>query len=248
MLFRRLLILSAALLLSAPTSFAAEPDWSGYAALLRDHVRPGSKHGTRVAVVNYQALKENGTLETVYRQISGFRVQDLVSREEKLAFYINAYNILAIKMVLDHWRVESIKDAGGLLSPVWDKPAGEIGGEQVTLGRIEHKILRPMGEPRIHFAIVCASVSCPDLYNEPFTAAQMDDQLDEQVRRFLGNDKKGMTLTGDQIRISRIFDWFGEDFDPVGGAAAFIRKYRPDLPALPVEADIPYDWALNTAG
>ncbi|MGH8557393.1 MAG: DUF547 domain-containing protein [Methylococcales bacterium] len=109
---------------------------------------------------------------------------------------MNSYNILAIKMVLDHWPVESIKDAGGLLNPVWNQRAGEIGGEPVTLGQIEHKILRPMGEPRIHFAIVCASVSCPNLYNQPYTAARLNTQLDEQVRGFSGNEEEGMAVTG----------------------------------------------------
>ena len=151
-------------------------------------------------------------------------------------------------MVLDHWPLKSIKDVGSLLSPVWDKPAGEIGGKRVTLGQIEHEILRPMGEPRVHFAIVCASVSCPDLNNRPYTAARLDGQLDEQVRRFLGNKTKGVAVADNQIRISKIFDWFEEDFQRAGGVDAFVRRYRPNLPASPVEADIPYDWDLNETG
>jgi len=241
-------VVLGAVLLSVQPSFAAEPDWSDYAALLRDHVKEGSKNGTELAVVDYPALKKNGTLEAVYRQISGFPVERLAGRKEKLAFYINAYNILALKMVLDHWPVESIKDVGNLLSPVWDEPAGEIGGKPVTLGQIEHKILRPMGEPRIHFAIVCASVSCPDLYNKPYTAARLDAQLDEQVQRFLDNETKGVAVADKQIRVSKIFDWFEGDFQGAGGVDAFVRRYRPNLPASPVEADIPYDWALNATG
>jgi len=248
MLIRRLLMALGALLLSVQASFAAEPDWSGYAVLLHDHVSQGSRHGTDLAVVDYRALKKNGAVEAVHRQLAAFPVQRLAGWEEKLAFYINAYNILALKMVLDHWPVESIKDVGSLLSPVWNKPAGEIGGKQVTLGQIEHKILRPMGEPRVHFAIVCASVSCPDLNNQPYTAARLDAQLDEQARRFLGNKTKGVAVNDKQIRISKIFDWFEEDFQLAGGVDMFIRRYRPNLPALPVEADIPYDWDLNETG
>ena len=150
MLSKRLVMVLAALLLLVESAFAVEPDWSDYANLLHRHVSQSSKHGTDLAVVDYPALKKSGALKSVYRQLTEFPVQSLGNREEKLAFYINAYNILALKMVLDHWPVESIKDVGGLLSPVWNKPAGKIGGKTVTLGQIEHKILRPMGEPRIY--------------------------------------------------------------------------------------------------
>jgi len=155
------------------------------------------------------------------------------------------YNILALKTVLDHWPVESIKDVGSLLSPVWDKPAGNIGGKAVSLGEIEHKILRPMGEPRVHLAIVCASVSCPDLRNTPFTGSELDSQLDEQARQFLNNADKGLKIGSKRIRISKIFDWFEEDFRSIGGVEAFIRGYRPDLPALRFTESINYDWDVN---
>lgn len=95
--------------------------------------------------MDYQALKENGKLEAAYQQLSNFPVKSLSNREEKVAFYINAYNILALKMVLDHWPIESIKDVGSLISPVWGKSAGAIDGKTVSLDEIENKILRPMG-------------------------------------------------------------------------------------------------------
>jgi Protein of unknown function, DUF547 len=169
----------------------------------------------------------------------------LSSREEKQAFYINAYNILALKMVADHWPAESIKDSGSLLSPVWDKPAGELGGKPGTLGELEHKILRPMGEPRIHLAIVCASVSCPDLRNEPYTAAQLNKQLDEQARNFLANPAKGLKIEKDALHVSQIFDWFEQDFAASGDVKGFIKKYKPDAPDLKIKANLPYDWAVN---
>ncbi|MDQ7090409.1 MAG: DUF547 domain-containing protein [Methylococcales bacterium] len=160
-----LLALTTGLLLSTHVS-AAEPDWKPYADLLSSTVKQGTKQGVPLAKVDYAALKKSGKLEAVYQQLSAFPLSKLQGKQEKLAFYINTYNILALKMVVDHFPLKSIKDVGSLISPVWGKEAGNIGGKTVSLDDIENKIIRPMGEPRIHFAIVCASVSCPDLYNK----------------------------------------------------------------------------------
>jgi len=235
--------LTALLVLSFNT-FATEPDWSAYAEVLKS-VSPGTKNDVKLALVDYQALKQNGKLEAAYQQLSNFPVKNLSNKKEKLAFYINAYNILALKMVVDHWPLDSIKDVGSLISPVWGKSAGSIDGETVSLDDIENKILRPLGEPRIHFAIVCASVSCPDLRNTPYTASNLNAQLDEQIQQFLSNADKGLRIGNESIQISKIFDWFGKDFKPVGGVEAFIRRYRSDLPQLPLKENINYDWDVN---
>ncbi len=232
------------LLLSAHNSWAKSPDWSAYAEVLQ-HVKPGVKHKTPLALVNYSRLKQSGRLDVVYQQIKKSPVESLISREEKLAFYINCYNILALKMVVDHWPMESIKDVGSLFSPVWGKVAGIIGGKQVSLDDIENSIIRPMGEPRIHFAIVCASVSCPDLRTEPYTAEKLQLQLDEQVHVFLHNNKKGLWVGGKTIHISKIFDWFENDFTKAGGIETFIRRHRPTIPNLAIDTDIDYDWSVN---
>jgi len=242
-LTKRLMALTALLVLSFNT-FATEPDWNAYAEVLKS-VSPGSKNDVKLALVDYQALKENGKLEAAYQQLSNFPVKNLSNKKEKLAFYINAYNILALKTVVDHWPLDSIKDVGSLISPVWGKSAGSIDGETVSLDDIENKILRPLGEPRIHFAIVCASVSCPDLRNTPYTASNLNAQLDEQIQQFLSNADKGLRVGDESIQISRIFDWFGKDFKPVGGVEAFIRSYRHGLPQLPFKESINYDWDVN---
>lgn len=224
---------------------AVEPDWKDYASVL-SAVKQGEKHGTRLALVDYAALKKNGLVEKVYQQLSEFPVESLSGREETLAFYINSYNILVLKMVVDHWPLESIKDIGSFFSPVWGKEAGMIGGLSVSLDDVENNIIRPMGEPRIHLAIVCASVSCPDLRNEPYSAAKLNKQLDEQTNAFLRNNKKGLYLSDNEIVVSRIFKWFKQDFDKVGGVETFIRGYRADLPvSYPIDADIDYDWSIN---
>ncbi len=205
-LTKRLTAFTALLILSF-NIFAAEPDWNAYAEVLKN-VSTGTKNNVKLALVDYQTLKENGKLEAAYQQLSSFPVKNLSNKEEKLAFYINAYNILALKTVVDHWPLDSIKDVGNLLSPVWGKPSGSIDDKTVSLDDIENKILRPMGEPRIHFAIVCASVSCPDLRNTPYTASKLNAQLDEQVQKFLTNADKGLRVGDKDIQISRIFGWF----------------------------------------
>jgi hypothetical protein len=236
--------LIAGLLFSAWSAYAQEPDWTSYQTLLK-HVKPGSKNNVSLMLVDYSAIKNNGSLDKAYRDLAAFKLERLTSREEKLAFYINAYNILAMKIVADHWPTESIKDIGNLFSPVWDKPAGELGGKTVTLGEVEHSILRPMGEPRIHLAIVCASVSCPDLRDEPYLAAGLDEQLAEQTRRFLNNTGKGLRVEENTIHVSKIFDWFEDDFKSQGGISAFIKRYKTGLPELILKTSLPYDWAVN---
>lgn len=233
------------LLTQVHPALAAEPDWNAYRQIL-SQVKPGHKHGVALMLVDYPAIKANGSLEQAYQALAGFDPRQLTGRDEQLAFYINAYNILALKTVADHWPLASIKDVGSLFSPVWDKPAGELGGKSVSLGEVEHKILRPMGEPRIHLAIVCASVSCPDLRDEPYTAAKLSAQLDEQTKRFLDNTGKGLLVDKDKIRVSQIFDWFEQDFAAGGGVDAFIKHYRPDLPDLKIKTNIDYDWSVNS--
>lgn len=237
--------LSLCAALAGPVA-AEEPDWRDYARLLQSHLTPGERHQIRLMTVDYEALRNDPLYTRVVTQIANFSPARLADRGERLAFYINAYNILTIKMVVDNWPMESIKDAGNWFRPVWKKTAGLIGGVTVTLDQIEHEILRPMGEPRVHMAIVCASVSCPDLRQEAYTAKRIDQQLDEQTRSFLHNPTKGLYLEGSVVHVSKVFDWFEEDFARVGGVEGFIRKYRPNLPlTLDVEADIPYDWSLN---
>nr|WP_246480247.1 DUF547 domain-containing protein [Motiliproteus sediminis] len=162
----------------------------------------------------------------------------------KKAFYINAYNILAIDLVLKHWPVESIRDIGSWIRPVWRREAGKIAGEPVTLHQVEHEILRPMGDPRIHMAIVCASLSCPDLAARPYRGSALEQQLDHQTRLFLSNPKKGAAERGEALAISKIFDWFAADFESGGGVRAWLRRY-----GVMSEADtlryLPYDWRVN---
>ncbi len=225
---------------------AKEPEWSDYASLLSQHVKLGKRHEISLMTVDYMGIKKNPLYLKVVTQIENFDTNELTGNQEKLAFYINAYNILAIKMVLDHWPIESIKDVGSLFVSVWKKDVGKINHKVVTLNEIEHEVLRKLGEPRIHMAIVCASISCPDLRAEPYMSEKLSVQLNDQSQLFLQNKGKGFRLKGQVAEVSKIFGWFEEDFDSVGGIATFIKKYRKNLPMnIKIYSDISYDWDLN---
>lgn len=177
----------------------------------------------------------------------------LEERGARLAFWVNVYNVLAADMVVRHLPIGSIRDVGSLLRPVWKRPAGTVAGRTVTLDEVEHAILRPLGDPRIHAAIVCASTSCPALRQEAYRAERVDAQLDDAVRAFLAHPGKGLRVEDGQVRLSRIFDWFAADFEAAGGALAFARPHlvapvRGALDALgpsPRVVWFEYDWSLN---
>lgn len=253
----RTLILTAcgctALLLSGTTAFAQDIDHSLYAALLSEHtVETSDLVGTRV---DYRALEKDSRWGRLVFQLARVRPEKLPSRNDRLAFWINAYNILAINTVIEHYPVDSIRDVGSFLNPVWDQKAGRIGGKPVTLGEIEHKILRTMGEPRIHGAIVCASTSCPSLMRTPFQAAQLDSQLDAAMARWIASDEKGVRIDRPEknVTLSKIFDWFEADFEAGGGVLAFVSRYLDDEARNWLERHreslsidyFDYDWSLN---
>ncbi len=171
----------------------------------------------------------------------------------RLAFWIDVYNVLAIDMVVRHLPVDSIRDIGSLFRSVWKRPAGKVAGRSVTLDEVEHRILRPIGEPRIHAAIVCASTSCPSLRREAYRAERLDAQLDAAMRDWLADPDKGLRVESGQVRLSKIFDWFAEDFRTADGVLAYVRPYlepsvRQALGALGPDPRIvwfDYDWSLN---
>jgi uncharacterized membrane protein YdjX (TVP38/TMEM64 family) len=232
---------------------AAEND--AYARLLKAHVRPGTVSGIRLALVDYRAVKADPAYAQALNALAESRPDALTSDAERIAFWVNAYNLAAIKAVVDQYPTRSIKDGGSLLSSIWKKKVATVGGTTYSLDDIEHGILRKaFREPRVHFAIVCASLSCADLPAEPFDAARLDAQLDQQTAAFLSNATKGLQpgADGRTARVSSIFKWFAEDFSASGGVAAFIRaRSSPSVAArLGALTDaglsyLDYDWSLN---
>ena len=217
------------LLLAVFASPAAAFDFSGWDGLLKKYVKPTKLMGVALNGVDYPGMAKDPAYKELVRGLEKFSPASLKSREDKLVFWINVYNVMAVKMIIDHYPLDSIKDAGSLFTSVWKTDVGKIGGKVVTLNEIEHKILRKMGEPRIHVAIVCASVSCPDLRAEAYNVAQLDAQLDDQMRQFLANPGKGMRLDikKEKLYLSSIFDWFEEDFESKGGVGKFTFSYAP---------------------
>ena len=254
---RKAAVVAMLVALGAAPSRARAIDYGTYARLLGAHVRAGSVAGVRLNLADYGAMKGDPDYVRSLDDFARAEPERLASKADRFAFWINAYNLMAIKAVLDQYPTASIRDGGSLLRPIWKRTIGTVARTEHTLDDIEHGILRrEFGDPRVHFAIVCASVSCPDLRAEPYEGARLDAQLDDAVRRFLANRKKGLVpgADGRTAQVSSIFKWFGGDFAGAGGVAPFIRA-KAD-PALAPEVTgltdaglsyLPYDWSLNDA-
>ena len=230
------------------TIYASQPYESLWTSLLQSHTKKATKHHIKTVLVDYKTLRQSQTFATVIRQLENTQLSILKTKEEKLAFWINAYNIGAIKLIIDHDPVKSIKDLGSIVSPIWKKPVLFFEDKPYSLDHIEHKILRLLKEPRIHFAIVCASISCPDLRREAYTAAKIDAQLDEQTRLFLQKERKGLSYNGSTkvVRLSRLFKWFASDFDEADGVPSFVNTYSDKTIIFGSLLYLPYNWKLNS--
>ncbi len=247
---RMCMMLGVFALLSTPTAFAF--DFSTWDGLLKKYVTPKTINGVYLNAVDYKKLGKNQEWAKLVKDLETASLSSLKTKEEKLTFWINVYNIMAAKMVLDHYPVDSIKDAGSLFTAVWKKEVGVVAGKKRTLNEIEHEILRKMGDPRIHAAIVCASVSCPDLRGEAYTVEKLDSQLDDQLTLFLANSKKGLHIDKKgYLYMSSIFKWFAEDFETKGGVRQFLAPYAPKTGMAALKNSklsvyyLDYDWGLN---
>ncbi|WP_375584501.1 DUF547 domain-containing protein [Cyclobacterium xiamenense] len=204
-------------------------------------------------IVNYPGFIADSAQLNDYLQLLAQNPPDREtwSQEEQLAYWINAYNAFTVKLIIDHYPVKSIRDIGPsleipLVNTVWHLEFFEIGGKPASLDEIEHKILRKeFAEPRIHFAINCASVSCPKLLNRAFTAEKLENQLEYVAREFI-NDPSRNQIGVQRAEISPIFSWFKEDFTRTGSLADFLNRYaRTELKPTTKIRFADYDWRLN---
>lgn len=174
------------------------------------------------------------------------------SNAEQLAYWVNAYNAFTVKLIVDNYPLESITELHPWpyipgVRTVWHRKFFRIGGRKTSLDEIEHQILRKQfNEPRIHFAINCASKSCPPLRAEAYEADELEKQLTEQARSFINNPKYNQ-IEAERAEVSKIFSWFSGDFTKQGSLREYLSKYSNNV-QLKADADIKYkayDWDLN---
>lgn len=208
------------------------------------------KGPTGINLVRYKAVtRSDRALLAAY--IAALEATDpaTLARKEQIAFWINLYNAATVKLILDHKGIASILD----IEKPWDQPVATVKGRALTLNDIEHGIIRPVAkDPRIHYAVNCASIGCPDIARTPFKGANLDADLDAAARAYV-NHPRGVSVTRDKARLSKIFGWYRDDFGK-DDAALFdhIRHYAAPalakrLKGVKKAAGHDYDWALNAA-
>ena len=203
-------------------------------------------------LVNYKAfIRQKDRLEQYLALLSNNAPNPKTwTREEQLAYWINAYNAFTIKLIADNYPVESIKDLHPVnipfVSSVWQKKFFQIGGTKMSLDQIEHSILRKdFNEPRIHFAVNCASISCPVLRAGAYTAQEIEEQLNEQAILFINDPLRNKITTG-KVEISKIFSWFKGDFTKDTSLKDFINTYsKTKIPEGSKINYLDYHWGLN---
>ncbi|MEM9723994.1 MAG: DUF547 domain-containing protein [Pseudomonadota bacterium] len=232
---------------------ATQVDHSGWDRILKQYV---SMRTDGVTVVDYDRLKtdDRGALDAYVAQLEATPVSAL-NRDEQFAYWVNFYNALTVKVIVDNYPTDSIRDVdispGFFADGPWGAPLVTVEGEPLTLDDMEHRILRPIwNDPRIHYAVNCAAVSCPNLQPEAYTAANRETLLNNGARAYV-NDPRGVVLEQGQLRVSSIYDWFEEDFGGSdAGVIAHIQQFAgPELQrrlrGVRRIAGDDYDWSLN---
>lgn len=240
-----MLLFSGALLgFSTPTTTdtSAPLDQHGAAAeMIWDQLLQA--HVDRSGNVNYSAMKADARFKTCTAAFSKIKMGADWSDGRKMAYWINAYNVFTVKLICDNYPLESITD----LKEPWKQKFIELDGKTYSLNQIENEILRPtFKDPRIHFAVNCASYSCPKLNNRAFFEASLDKVMDTLTRQFV-TDAKRNTLAADKAEISKIFEWYAEDFTKNGKSViGFLNGYGAGLQPGATITYKDYDWSLNS--
>ena len=239
------------------TEAVAEFDHShaAFDALLKKHVKDGR--------LDYRGVIEDKAVLAAYiDELESVRPDELKawSREQQYAFWINVYNAHVIQVVIEDYPVRSIKDLGGaIFGQIWDKEFIELAAfhpegddDKLSLNDVEHGILRPQfKDARVHAAVNCASFSCPVLMAGAFTADQLEEQLERQMRAFVNDSvRNGIDPKGKRLELSELFKWFSEDFErDAGSVRDYVVKYaRPEVVEFVKQAKLgyrDYDWSLN---
>ncbi len=237
-----LCILAGTLTVSAEAEEEKLFDHSLFGELLAKYVDEGW--------VDYKGFKNDEALLDIYlEELQNVRPKEFPNEKEQLAFWINAYNACTIKGILDNYPVKGVK----WIYRFFKRKNYSVAGKKLSLNDIEHEILRKeFSEPRIHFAVVCASKSCPQLGSFAYDVKWLDLQLENAAKYFLQDDTMNRYDAGeDVLYLSSIFDWFPEDFEKASGSlVAYVKKYLPadDVGRISDKTKIKflkYDWSLN---
>ncbi len=270
--FVALVIVAAGLVISSQSIFAKtsfDQEHADLTHLLKRHVQwQSSGHAS---VVDYAGLqKDRAPLKAYLQQLAGVSMSDFNSwrADQRTAFLINAYNAWTLELILTAYPdIASIKDLGGLFSSPWKQSIANLLGATRSLDDIEHGLLRGakgFNEPRIHFAVNCASIGCPALRPEAYTADALDAQLADQTQRFLSDRSRNrVSDDGKTLVVSKLFDWYADDFkapaSPLAAPKGFLATYASALSddaatqqkigdgTLALDF-LDYDWALNGLG
>jgi len=225
----------------------SKPTHEAFDALLKKYVSAEGK-------VNYRGFIKDSVNLNYYLNLLSKTPPDVKtwSKEEQMAYWINAYNAFTIKLIIKYYPIKSIKDIGSsiqipFVNTPWDIKFIAIGNEKLDLNTIEHgKLRKEFDDPRIHMALVCASKSCPILLNEAYNPKKLDHQLTLQARAFLADSFRNK-ISPDKPQLSMIFNWYGMDFTKKGGSVTtFVNTYS----AIKIKPKakityIDYDWGLN---
>ncbi len=248
---------------SATEKSAFEHTHTAWSALLSRHVQWNAE-GTS-STVDYAGFAHESTALGAYVDTLSKidrTTFDAWDQNDRQAFLINAYNAATVQLILTRYpKLESIKDLGGLFSSPWKKEFVDLLGERRSLDSIEHGLLRgakDYRDPRIHFAVNCASIGCPALRPEAYVGEHLQVQLEDQTERFLKDRSRNRLATdGESLQVSKLFDWYAEDFDAHAGGVAKFLADRAETLALDTahsrqlrEGTLPirftdYNWSLN---
>ncbi|MED5387304.1 MAG: DUF547 domain-containing protein [Pseudomonadota bacterium] len=254
------LLLPVLLLLASPLMAFDHQRWD---ALLADHVQ-WQRNGV-TTVVNYRGFQtDRGALNRYLEALSSVSADDFGkwSRDDKLAFLINAYNAFTVDLLLRQDTLpSSIRDIGSFFSGPWNQRFFRLLGEARTLDEVEHEMIRgnpALMDPRIHFAVNCASVGCPALRPEAYRGDRLEEQLSDSTRRFLSDRQRNrFNERKNALEVSKIFDWYEEDFAKAAGSLShYLLQYADTLEIPPDHRKslddgalgihfLEYDWSLN---
>ena len=253
-------------LLFSSNSFALSPSPKGEPLPTFDHSHSSLTQVLKEYVivkgpasqVNYKKLKKHpSTFNSYLRKLERVSQKEFNSwtKKQQYAFWVNAYNSYTLKLIIDNYPIKSIRKLGGFFKSPWEKKFFTLLGKKRHLDEIEHKILRvQFNEPRTHFAVNCASIGCPALLNEAFTAKKLEDQLEKQTKAFLQDTSRNFISSTGKLLISKIFTWFEEDFTKNGQTVQkFIAKYMTNDPSIKAKLNqegfkvdhTKYNWDLN---